>query len=94
MVSSKTGLLARPLLLRDKNCLATRQCSRRQSAGRIAANWPLAPWTAGSCGTSPKARAHATDATNASRTLLYNIHQGEWDEELLSLFDIPAIAAA
>ena len=35
-------------------------------------------------------RSHATDATNASRTLLYNIHRGEWDETLLSLFNIPA----
>jgi glycerol kinase len=33
---------------------------------------------------------HATDVTNASRTLLYNIHQLEWDKELLELFDIPA----
>ena len=33
---------------------------------------------------------HATDPTNASRTMLYNIHEGRWDEELLSLFDIPA----
>ncbi|MGH8224479.1 MAG: FGGY family carbohydrate kinase, partial [Woeseiaceae bacterium] len=33
---------------------------------------------------------HATDATNASRTLLYNIHTQRWDEELLALFDIPA----
>ena len=32
---------------------------------------------------------HATDATNASRTLLFDIHRGEWDEDLLSLFDIP-----
>lgn len=32
---------------------------------------------------------HITDATNASRTLLYNIHEGEWDDELLSLLDIP-----
>jgi len=32
---------------------------------------------------------HATDATNASRTLLYNIHSGEWDEELCRLFDVP-----
>jgi glycerol kinase len=32
---------------------------------------------------------HATDATNASRTLLYNIHVGDWDEELLCLLDIP-----
>lgn len=32
---------------------------------------------------------HVTDATNASRTLLYNIHEGHWDDELLSLLDIP-----
>jgi glycerol kinase len=32
---------------------------------------------------------HATDATNASRTLLYNIHDGDWDDELLGLLDIP-----
>ncbi len=35
-------------------------------------------------------RVHATDATNASRTMLYNIHTGRWDDELLELFDIPA----
>lgn len=35
-------------------------------------------------------RVHATDASNASRTLLYNIHTQEWDAELLKLFDIPA----
>lgn len=34
--------------------------------------------------------AHITDVTNASRTLLFNIHSMEWDEELLELFDIPA----
>ncbi|MGE4595091.1 MAG: glycerol kinase GlpK, partial [Gammaproteobacteria bacterium] len=32
---------------------------------------------------------HATDATNASRTMLYNIHQGCWDDDLLELFNIP-----
>jgi glycerol kinase len=32
---------------------------------------------------------HVTDATNASRTLLYNIHEGTWDEELLSILDVP-----
>jgi glycerol kinase len=32
---------------------------------------------------------HLTDATNASRTLLFNIHTGEWDDDLLELFDIP-----
>lgn len=34
-------------------------------------------------------KVHATDATNASRTLLFNIHNQEWDEELLSLFEVP-----
>ena len=34
-------------------------------------------------------RAHLTDATNASRTLLYNIHTGAWDPQLLELFGIP-----
>ena len=35
-------------------------------------------------------QAHRTDATNASRTMLFNIHTQQWDEELLSLLDIPA----
>jgi glycerol kinase len=34
-------------------------------------------------------RRHATDATNAARTLLLDIHRGVWDEELLELFRIP-----
>ena len=32
---------------------------------------------------------HATDYTNASRTMIYNIHTLEWDEELISLLDVP-----
>jgi glycerol kinase len=35
-------------------------------------------------------KTHYTDVTNASRTLLYNIHEGCWDEELLEMLDIPA----
>ena len=34
-------------------------------------------------------KVHSTDATNASRSLLYNIHEGTWDDELLGLLDIP-----
>jgi len=34
-------------------------------------------------------KVHATDATNASRTSLFNIHQQRWDETLLALFNIP-----
>ncbi len=32
---------------------------------------------------------HATDPSNACRTLLWNIHEGDWDETLLALFDVP-----
>ena len=35
--------------------------------------------------------AHVTDPSNASRTLLYNIHTGSWDEELLQMLNVPAI---
>lgn len=35
-------------------------------------------------------KIHATDPSNASRTLLYNIYKCEWDQELLDIFDIPA----
>ena len=34
-------------------------------------------------------KVHATDATNASRTSLYNIESLEWDNELLKIFDVP-----
>jgi glycerol kinase len=34
-------------------------------------------------------RFHVTDATNASRTLLYNIHEGVWDEALLNILGVP-----
>src|SRR5213595_2318242 len=35
-------------------------------------------------------RCHVTDVSNASRTMLFNIHTLQWDSELLELFDIPA----
>ena len=35
-------------------------------------------------------RVHATDAANASRTMLFDIHRQCWDEDLLRLFGIPA----
>ncbi|HXZ95055.1 MAG TPA: FGGY family carbohydrate kinase, partial [Dehalococcoidia bacterium] len=34
-------------------------------------------------------RVHATDFSNASRTMLFNIHTLDWDDEMLRLFDIP-----
>lgn len=37
-----------------------------------------------------KGRIHATDVSNASRTMLFNIHTLSWDEDLLKLFEIPS----
>jgi glycerol kinase len=34
-------------------------------------------------------KVHATDATNASRTLLFDIHKGAWDDELLKIINVP-----
>jgi len=37
-----------------------------------------------------KGHVHTTDHTNASRTMLYNIHKKEWDEEILKILEIPS----
>ncbi|RLK50281.1 glycerol kinase [Alkalispirillum mobile] len=59
---------------------------RRAEAGELAFgtvdSWLIWQLTAG--------RLHVTDASNASRTLLCNIHEVEWDPELLAALDIPA----
>ncbi|MBI1337186.1 MAG: glycerol kinase GlpK [Phycisphaera sp.] len=44
-------------------------------------SWLVYNLTAGEC--------HITDATNASRTMLYNLHTGEWDDELLEILRVP-----
>ena len=57
----------------------------RADAGKLAFgtvdSWLLWKLTGG--------RIHATDASNASRTMLFNIHTGDWDHELLKLFQVP-----
>ncbi|HET7293720.1 MAG TPA: glycerol kinase GlpK [Vicinamibacteria bacterium] len=59
---------------------------RRAESGELAFgtidSWLLFRLTGG--------RVHATDPTNASRTLLYDIHERRWDDELLSLLGVPA----
>ncbi|MCB1960939.1 MAG: glycerol kinase, partial [Rhodocyclaceae bacterium] len=44
-------------------------------------SWLVWHLTGGAC--------HATDASNAARTMLFDIHRQQWDDELLALFDIP-----
>ena len=89
MITSKTGLLLDPYFSASKIAwiLDNVEGARAKAeAGELAFgtmdSWLLWNLTQGS--------AHATDATNASRTMLYNIHQGDWDSELLALFNIPA----
>lgn len=89
MVQAKTGLLLDPYFSASKVAwiLDNVEGARaRAEAGKLAFGtvdsfliWRL---TAG--------RVHATDATNASRTSLFNIETQAWDEELLALFKVPA----
>ena len=52
-------------------------------------NWHLAPLIPGWPGNLSGGELHVTDVSNASRTMLLNIHTGEWDDDLLKLFNIP-----
>jgi glycerol kinase len=62
------------------------EARRKATAGKLAFgtidSWLIWKLTNG--------KVHVTDVSNASRTMLFNIHTMEWDEELLELFDIPA----
>lgn len=81
VIHEKTGLLLDPYFSATKlEWLLSRNKADGLAFGTIDSFllWHL---TAG--------KSHYTDATNASRTLLYNIHTGEWDQELLNLFSIP-----
>ena len=66
----------------------------RAAAGELAFgtidSWLAFRLSGGAGGGSNGGALHITDATNASRTLLYDIHRGCWDQELLGLLDIPA----
>ena len=88
-ISQKTGLLLDPYFsatkiawILDNVTGARSKAERGELAFGTVDSWLLWHLTGG--------KVHATDATNASRTLLYNIHRGEWDNELLQLFDIPS----
>jgi glycerol kinase len=87
-INEKTGLRLDPYFsatklawLLDQMPGARAAAARGELAFGTVDTWLLWKLTAG--------RVHATDATNASRTLLFNLHRGDWDEELLTLFDIP-----
>jgi glycerol kinase len=68
-------------LLRNDPDLRSRAEDGALAAGTVD-SWLMARLTQG--------RSHVTDATNASRTLLYDIHRGEWSPELLARLEVPA----
>lgn len=88
MVRRRTGLLLDPYFSgtklrwrfeRDRE-LAARARTGSLAVGTIDA-WLVARLTGGA--------VHATDPTNASRTLLYDLEEGDWNEELLGLMGVP-----
>jgi glycerol kinase len=87
-VRRKTGLLLDPYFSATKlrwlldNVPGVR---RRAEAGELAFG-TVDSWMAWRLSGG---RRHVTDATNASRTLLYDIREGRWDDELLELFGVP-----
>jgi len=87
MVRSRTGLLLDPYFSATKLewLLRDPELRRRAERGELAAgtvdSWLVARLSGGA--------AHVTDHSNASRTLLYDIHERGWSEELLGLFSIP-----
>ena len=88
-VSSRTGLVLDPYFSATKVAWildnvegARARAERGELAFGTIDSWLIWHLTSG--------KRHVTDVTNASRTLLYNIVKGEWDEELLKIFGIPA----
>ena len=88
MIQAKTGLLPDAYfsgsklnwLLNNVEGARTRALAGKLAFGTVD-SWLIWKLTQG--------ETHVTDVTNASRTMLYNIHTLDWDEELLRLLDIP-----
>jgi len=88
LIQSKTGLLIDAYFsgtklkwLLDHVPRAREQAQNGELAFGTVDSWLLWQLTEGAL--------HATDVTNASRTMLFNVHKNEWDAELLKLLDIP-----
>jgi glycerol kinase len=88
MIHQKTGLLLDPYFSATKIAWILDHVSGARAAaeaGKLACgtvdSWLIYRLTGG--------KVHVTDVTNASRTLLMNIHDGVWDDELLACFNVP-----
>jgi glycerol kinase len=89
LLRARTGLVADPYfsatklewLLRDP--VLRRRAERGELAAGTVESWLVARLSGG--------RAHVSDHTNASRTLLYNLGARDWDPELLEIFGVPHV---
>ncbi|ERM84889.1 glycerol kinase [Rhodonellum psychrophilum GCM71 = DSM 17998] len=88
MIAEKTGLILDAYFsatkikwILDNVEGAREQAEKGELAFGTIDTWLVWKLTAG--------QTHITDITNASRTMLFNIHEKKWDKELLALFDIP-----
>lgn len=88
LIQAKTGLLVDAYFsgtklkwLLDNVPQARQQAARGELAFGTIDSWLMWQLTGGTL--------HATDVTNASRTMLFNVHTNSWDADLLALLDIP-----
>ena len=88
LIQKKTGLILDPYFsasklkwILDHVAGARQQAERGELAFGTVDTWLAWQLSEGQC--------HVTDVSNASRTMLFNIHDGCWDEDLLALFEIP-----
>ena len=89
LIREKTGLLLDPYFsaskiawILDNVADARRRAENGELCFGTIDSWLIYNLTGG--------RVHATDYSNASRTMLYNINTLEWDEELINIFNIPS----
>ncbi|HKQ95593.1 MAG TPA: FGGY family carbohydrate kinase, partial [Aestuariivirgaceae bacterium] len=88
-LQAKTGLLLDPYFSASKIAWALREWPELREAGDDLAVGTVESWLTYRL---TMGRLHITDATNASRTALMDIHRGRWDEGLLDLFGVPKAA--
>jgi glycerol kinase len=88
LVAAATGLLLDPYFSGTKLAWLLAHCP---GAAELAARGELAFGTVDTylLWRLTAGKVHSTDATNASRTLLFDIHRGSWDDRLLALFGVP-----
>ncbi|HTD05459.1 glycerol kinase GlpK [Undibacterium sp.] len=88
LIRQKTGLILDPYFSATKLkwILDTVPNARAQAARGELAFGTVDSWLSWQLS---EGKLHVTDVSNASRTMLWNIHQGCWDQELLDCFDIP-----